>query len=192
MRVSWEPAASTPRHLPVGNHEVKGGSSASCLSTTTTLVNRKNGSWPLPETSTTETQLLREEVERLREGEELHAKEREMLLGKIELLQAELRRSLDDNRALTEGIEERKRHLDSQAAARESAAKEAALNSAKELFRSMLEANEANRPRRSTRSRATGGPTSAVGRSASRSAAESPLKRRHSCQAGPASEKTCP
>lgn len=65
--------------------------------------------------------------------------ERKTLRGSIEHLQKELRQALEENRRLTDGLEERKLLLDAQSAEREAAAREEALNSAKSLFRSMLE-----------------------------------------------------
>merc|ERR1711907_832376 len=61
------------------------------------------------------------------------------LHGMIHRLKTELRHALDENRSLTEGLEEKKQLLEDQSAKREAAARETALNSAKELFKSMLD-----------------------------------------------------
>jgi hypothetical protein len=82
---------------------------------------------------------LREEVARLRGQAQQDAKERETLHGVIDRMKTELRHALDENRKLTDGLEERKQILDDQTAQREAAARESALNSAKDLFKSMLE-----------------------------------------------------
>lgn len=110
----------------------------------------QQGGYPNP---MSEVQQLRAEVARLRgaaqtDAAELtrlravtgsDAKERETLCDMISRLKTELRRALDENRALTDGLEERKMQMDAQSARREGAARESALNSAKDLFRSMLE-----------------------------------------------------
>lgn len=67
------------------------------------------------------------------------AKEKETLRLTIGRLKTELRHALDENRALTDGVEERKQEMDAQSAKRESVARESALNHAKDLFKSMLE-----------------------------------------------------
>jgi len=82
------------------------------------------------------------ELSRLRAAAESDTKEKETLHDMIGRLKTELRHALDENRALTDGFEERKLQMDAQTAKREAAAKEAALNSAKDLFKSMLEDNE--------------------------------------------------
>lgn len=71
----------------------------------------------------------------------------------IDRLQTELRHALDENRLLTDGLEERKQVLEDQTAKREAAARDAALNSAKDLFKSML--GDAERARISTENQNT-------------------------------------
>jgi chromosome segregation ATPase len=92
-----------------------------------------------------EVKELREEVASLRAAAQDDTKEREMLLGMIDRLKTELRHALDENRALTDGAEERKKEKDAQAAKRDAAARESALNSAKSLFKCMLDETENGR-----------------------------------------------
>merc|ERR1719287_157106 len=97
-----------------------------------------------PLSPASEVKQLRAEVARLRAAAQSDAKERETLHGVIDRLKTELRHALDENRSLTEGLEERKQMLDAQSERREAAARETALNSAKDLFRSMLEDSPGN------------------------------------------------
>merc|ERR1719401_1609255 len=75
---------------------------------------------------------------RLKNDAQRDQKEREALLGKIEYLQAQLRTALDENRNLNGILEERKRALAQDNAREEAAARETALDNARELFRTML------------------------------------------------------
>eukprot|EP00419_Tripos_fusus_P024329 CAMPEP_0172707782 /NCGR_PEP_ID=MMETSP1074-20121228/50175_1 /TAXON_ID=2916 /ORGANISM="Ceratium fusus, Strain PA161109" /LENGTH=165 /DNA_ID=CAMNT_0013530639 /DNA_START=37 /DNA_END=534 /DNA_ORIENTATION=+ len=90
-----------------------------------------------------ELKALRAEVMRLRGASERDAKEKEELVRRVDLLKAELRRVLEENRILTDAVDQQKCRL-AQATAREEAAlRESALDSARELFRSMLDAGGA-------------------------------------------------
>jgi len=120
------------------------GPSRSCLEATP----RMNKSLPVHGSTlspVSEVKQLRTEVARLRAAGQRDAKERETLHGMVDRLKTELRHALDENRSLTDGIEERKQVLDAQSARREAAARESALNSAKDLFKSMLEEAENGR-----------------------------------------------
>jgi hypothetical protein len=86
-----------------------------------------------------EVKELRTEVAKLRAAAERDAKERETLHGMIHRLKTELRHALDENRSLSEGLEAKKQMLEDQSAKREAAVRETALNSAKDLFKSMLD-----------------------------------------------------
>lgn len=166
MRVSWEPAASTPRTtapqpaastpqpqhrvtLPVllaAENSLAGGSCGSSFSGA--VVTRRNEPAPVHQASPIldgELKELRAEVTRLRAAAEREAKERETLHGMIHRLQTELRHALDENRSLSEGLEAKKQLLEDQSAKREAAVRETALNSAKELFKSMLDVPESGR-----------------------------------------------
>lgn len=159
MRVSWSPASAA--HGPTNVALIAGGSCSSSFSGAP--VARKHQSLPGhaspalevqqgPCRDSAEVQQLRAEVARLRAAAqndtaelarlraatESDAKEKETLHDMISRLKNQLRQALDENRALTDGLEERKQQMDAQSAKREAAAKESALNSAKDLFRSML------------------------------------------------------
>lgn len=168
MRVAWEPAAaSTPRSVALsgssaGGQLVKaallpadsstsGGSSSSF---TGGFAGRPSVCLPAqcsipaqgaPLSPNSEVKQLRSEVARLRTAAQQDAKERETLHGVIERLKTELRHALDENRLLADASEERKQMLDAQSAKREAAVRESALNSAKDLFKSMLEDAENGR-----------------------------------------------
>jgi hypothetical protein len=87
---------------------------------------------------------LRAEVAKLQASAQRDAKDRETLHGMIDRLKTELRHALDENRRLTDGLEERKQLLDAQSERREAAAREQALKSAKNLFKSMLQNSREN------------------------------------------------
>lgn len=148
MRVSWTPAASTPRSVALSGSTLQGdgnspaaagGSSGSSFGVATLQGRTKSlpiqGSYASP---VSELDQLRTEVARLRAAAQNDAKEKETLHGMVNRLQKELRHALDENRALTEGAEERKQLLDAQSAQQEADARDAALNNAKDLFKSML------------------------------------------------------
>jgi len=163
MRVSWEPAASTPRSvalsggvLMAAGNDVSSAGGSCGSSFAGTFVTRKNKSLPVQGSAPSpalEVEQLRGEVARLRAAAQRDAKERETLRGMVDCLKTQLRHALDENRSLTDGLEERKQMLDAQSARREAAARESALNSAKELFKSMLE--DAENGRASTENRNT-------------------------------------
>jgi len=96
------------------------------------------------------------ELARLRAATESDAKERETLHDMISRLKTELRHALDENRALTDGLEERKQQMDAESKRRDNAARETKLNSAKDLFRSMLE-DESSENRNMNREHAKAG-----------------------------------
>jgi chromosome segregation ATPase len=79
------------------------------------------------------------EISRLNVAAQNDAKERNTLHDMICRLKTELRHALDDNRSLTDGLEERKQQMDAQSAEKEAVARESKLKSAKNLFKSMLE-----------------------------------------------------
>jgi|Transcript_50224 hypothetical protein len=160
MRVAWDPASSTPRDLsawlPASSTPSLVGADMSANNSgiatyNGAYVSRKNlrsslpgclpvrGSAPLRDTASLEVIQLRQEVERLRGQAQQDAKERDTLKDMIDKLKTELRHALDDNRKLTDGLEERKQILEDESARRDAAARESALNSAKDLFKSMLE-----------------------------------------------------
>mmetsp|Transcript_45947 Transcript_45947/g.135880 ORF Transcript_45947/g.135880 Transcript_45947/m.135880 type:complete len:158 (+) Transcript_45947:86-559(+) len=81
---------------------------------------------------------LRAEVARLLEDAKRDALEKEQLRRQVERLQAELRKTMEENRSLWASNEERKNVLAQATAKEEAAAKERSLDHARDLFRSML------------------------------------------------------
>lgn len=88
--------------------------------------------------ASTELRALRAEVGRLRASAQCDTEENENLTKKVELLKAELRNTLDENRTLSDLLEERQRLLSQPVVRDEAVVRESALGSAKELFRSMM------------------------------------------------------
>merc|ERR1712129_603879 len=86
-----------------------------------------------------ELKALRAEVTRLRGASERDAKEKEELGCRVDLLKAELRRVLEENRILGDAVDQQKFRLAQTTAREATALRESALDSAKELFRSMLD-----------------------------------------------------
>jgi hypothetical protein len=154
MRVSWELAASTPRGVaPVAlpmllpsENSCNGGSCGSSFNEPIAI--RRSEPVPVPQASTNldgEVKELRVEVARLRAAAERDAKEKETLHSMVHRLKTELRHALDENRGLSDGLEAKKQLLEDQSAKREAAARETALNSAKELFKSMFDDTDSGR-----------------------------------------------
>merc|ERR1719247_2979445 len=94
---------------------------------------------------TAEVHQLRAEIVQLRVASQSDAKDRETMQATIERLKMELSQAWEDNRILTERLEERKQHEAEASVRRETAARESALKSAKELFKSMLNSPEGSR-----------------------------------------------
>jgi len=161
MRVSWQPAASAPSQVSLSapyatsdDAGIESSSSSSSRSFAGISVARVNpcsppqGALPVqgsPLSPVSEVKQLREEVARLRSAAQHDAKERETLLAMIDRLKTQLRHALDENRSLTDGLEERKEMLDAQSAKREAAVRESALNCAKQLFSTMLKDADSSR-----------------------------------------------
>mmetsp|Transcript_2375 Transcript_2375/g.6700 ORF Transcript_2375/g.6700 Transcript_2375/m.6700 type:complete len:197 (+) Transcript_2375:75-665(+) len=92
---------------------------------------------------TSELLALRAEVARLQEDAKRDALEKEQLRRQVERLQGELRKTMEENRSLWTSNEERKNVLAQATAKEEAAARESALDNARDLFRSMLSDNAA-------------------------------------------------
>mmetsp|Transcript_56445 Transcript_56445/g.101187 ORF Transcript_56445/g.101187 Transcript_56445/m.101187 type:complete len:177 (-) Transcript_56445:81-611(-) len=138
MRMAWTPAtpatSTSPSEL---DDDMTGRDSwASCTSETT--VSRKGKHISTRGSPTSEMKALRAEVLRLRTTAQREAQERESLVGKIELLKAELRNTLEQNRSLADSLEERRRICADEAVEMEVVPRDSALESAKDLFKQML------------------------------------------------------
>lgn len=140
MRAAWDPGASSAACVGIPG---EGSSGSGCSPATLT---RKRESMPAQGSAvTTEVQQLRAEIFQLRVASQSDARDRETMQATIERLKMELSQAWEDNRVLTERLEERKQHEVEASVRREAAARESALKSAKELFKSMLNSPEGNR-----------------------------------------------
>mmetsp|Transcript_64508 Transcript_64508/g.154054 ORF Transcript_64508/g.154054 Transcript_64508/m.154054 type:complete len:194 (-) Transcript_64508:179-760(-) len=134
MRVSWTPERA--------REEVSSGflTGAEPRFGSTSRKKLERASLPVRATEPPpEVRALREQVARLQAVSQREAQERHKLERKVDILQAELRKTLDQNRELQDALDERKRVVADATASEEARHRELALDSARELFRNMLQ-----------------------------------------------------